>query len=648
MRYVFAVLAFALSIAPHRLATAQDWAYFGGSKYFDRYSPLSQIDQRNVDDVEILWERPGVDATLLERFEDLRAPRQLRSTPIMVDGVLYAPNAIGLVEAFDAATGETLWVQQPFQPTMREVAGQGTRGVDHWRSGDERRIVSIRGEYLYAMDALTGSLLTEFGDEGRVSLNRNTPDAAPYFATSGPIIVNNVVVIGGNGGGRAGGGFGDGGPEREATPEDIRGYDVRTGRQLWTFHVLPREGEPGRESWGEGSADFVGNMGAWAPMSADENLDHVYVPLSAPTNSYYGGHRPGDNLYGNSLVVLNARSGELVWHFQMVHHDLWDYDTASPPVLGEIEVDGRRIQAVMQASKTGFLYVFDRETGEPVWPIVERPVPQSTVPGEETSPTQPFPSKPPAFDRQGITPDDLIDFTPQLKQAALDFLRDYHYGPLFTPWSVEGADGKKSTLILPSAWGSGNWNTGAFDPENGVYYAVSMTMPGAFGLIEPTNPDATLAYLPRVFDGSGQPSSFESPPPYGPGPNGLPLLKPPYGRVTALDLNHGEELWMAANGDGPRDHPLLRDLDLPPLGTVGRPAPLVTRTLLFLGESGEVASATLRAYDKTNGDVLAEIDLPAPTSSAPMTYIADGRQYVVVAISSTEYGTGWVALGLAE
>jgi glucose dehydrogenase/mono/diheme cytochrome c family protein len=626
-----------------------EWRYFGGSKHFDRYSPLRQINRDNVSRLGVAWTRPGMDAALTQQFPDLSPSNYLHGTPIMIGGVLYAPNGVGLVEAFDPATGKTLWVQQPFAATLKEAAGESTRGVDFWREGSDKRIVAMRGEYLVELDADTGVARRDFGDRGRVSLNRHTPDHAPFFGWNGPIVVADVIIVGGNGGGKAGGGYGDGGPEREARPEDIRGYDVRTGRQLWTFHLIPQPGEPGRKTWGKGSADFVGNMAAWAPLSADEQLGYVYVPLSAPTNSYYGGHRPGANLYSDCLVALNAKTGRLVWYFQTVHHDLWDYDNASAPTLGDITVDSKRIKAVMQPNKTGFLYVFDRVTGKPVWPIVERPVPQSTIPGEETSPTQPFPTKPPAIDRQGITTDDLIDFTPELKREALKIIADYDIGPLFMPPTVaSGApDKKKGIILVPSTWGSGNWNTGAFDPERGVYYAVSMTLPDALALKKPTEPGATIAY-----EGVDARESDARPPMYGIGPQGLPLLKPPYGRITALDLNSGEKLWMVANGDGPRDHPLLKDLHLPPLGTIGRPAPLLTRSLLFVGESSDVVGSGVpgpskfRAYDKANGAVLWETRLPAGTTGGPITYEVGGKQYIVVPIGGKDYGTGWIAFAL--
>ncbi|HUA17286.1 MAG TPA: PQQ-binding-like beta-propeller repeat protein [Bryobacteraceae bacterium] len=647
--------------------SSSEWRSYGGDKGFTRYSPLDQVNRDNVKNLRIVWRRPALDPQITEKFPDLVSSNYFRGTPIIVNGVLYAPDGVGLVEAFDAATGQTKWVQQPVEPTLQEAAGQSTRGVAYWQKQGEERIVSIRRDYLYAMDAKTGKPCADFGENGRVWLSRHTPDNAGYFGFPGPFVVNDVIVVGGNGGGKTGEGYGDDGFESHARPEDIRGYDMHTGKQLWTFHVLPHKGEPGYDTWGKGSAEYMGNMAAWGSMTADEQLGYVYVPLSAPTVSYYGGHRPGKNLYSDSLVVLNAKTGKLVWYFQMVHHDLWDYDSASPPVLADITVDGKRIKAVIASNKTGFLYVFNRVTGKPVWPIVERPVPQSTTPGEETSPTQPFPTKPPAYDRQGFTADDLIDFTPELHQKALEIASHYQLGPLFTPPSLMTAE-KKGTLAMPSAWGAGNWNTGALDPETGIYYAVSMTQPTAYGLVKATNPKATMAYWIPFGEPDQPPPTTrpqrellpgEVPDDYTEPPDplrvdGLPLMKPPYGRITAIDMNTGSKLWMVPNGDGPRNNPVLRDLNLPPLGNLGRPVALVTKTLLFLGDAsnalfgraGIAGPAKFRAYDKASGALLWQMDLPVGLTGGPMTYMADGRQMIVLPIGGKGYGAGWVALAL--
>ena len=612
-----------------------EWQYYGGDKAFTRYSSLDQIDRDNVAGLEVLWRRPGINAELTQAFPDLQIRNYQRSTPVFIDGVLYAPNAIGLVEAFDPGTGETVWVQEPVTPD--EAAGRSTRGLDSWSDDSGRRLFVVRGEYLYALDAVTGQRYPGFGQDGRVNV---TPSSAERFGwTSGPIVVGDVVVIAGTNDGA-----GDSGVVKESTAEDVRGYDVRTGQLLWTFDVVPTGGQYGVDTWGNDSWKYSGDLGSWCCLSGDEELGYVYVPLSAPTSAYYGGHRPGDNLFSNSLVALDAATGERVWHFQMVHHDIWEYDNVGPPILGDITVEGRHIKAVMQASKTGFLYVFDRVTGEPVWPIEERPVPQSSVPGEYTSPTQPFPTKPAPFDRQGVTEDDLIDFTPELRAQALALADSFVLGPLFTPATIRSEEpgGKLGTYVIPGGWGAGNWNTGAFDPETGMYYAVSHTLPSMYGLSETSDPDVMEYGLLRR---AGRPTTTI---------DGLPLVKPPYGRVTAIDMNRGEHVWMVANGDGPLDHPLLQDLDLPPLGMANRPTPLVTGSLLFLGEGSDAVIGTpqgqwgkkFRAYDKATGEIVWETELDAGTTGGPMSYMHEGKQYVVVAIGSSDHPAEFVSLGL--
>ncbi len=624
----------------------QDWTYFGGDKAFTRYAPLDQINRNNVADVEVLWRRPGVDASFVEAYPDLevsgtRRLGNLRSTPILIDGVLYAPNGVGLVEAFDPGTGETLWLQEPFAPTLAEVAGASSRGLDYWTDATDRRLILVKGGYLYTLDLETGRTDPNFGKDGRVDLVR--PPAERFTWTSGPIVVGDVVVVAGTFDGA-----GDSGNRwRGSQSEDIRGYDVRSGQLLWTFHVVPREGDFGVETWGDKSWGYSGDLGSWCCLSADEELGYVYVPLGAPTSAYYGGHRPGDNLFSNSLVVLDAETGERVWHFQMVHHDLWEYDTVGPPTLGEITVDGQRIDAVMQPSKTGWVYVFDRVTGEPVWPIEERPVPQSTVPGEYTSPTQPFPTKPAPFARQGLTVDDLIDF-PELRDRALALADSFVMGPIFTPppLATDNPEGKHGLLQVPGIWGAGNWNNGAFDPETGFYYAVAHTLPRIIRLTKGDDPESEMEYwgdMDWSLDGSDEPAV-----------DGVPITKPPWGRLTAIDMNTGEHAWMAATGDPLTDHPALEGLDLPPLGISSRPAALVTKALLFIGEGGNVFGGiysnmwgrTFRAYDKATGDVIWEIELDAGTTGAPMSYMHEGKQLIVVAIGGPDHAAEWVALGL--
>ena len=633
------------------------WSYFGGDNNFNRYSPADQINADNVDQLSILWRRDATAASLRNDYNGMGFEKNLRSTPLLVDGVLYAPNIFGLVEAFDPATGETVWTQEPYQPTLLEAAGISSRGIAHWQQGIDRRLMVVRGNYLYALNPQTGETFPDFGREepGRINLAYSAANANNFALTTSPLVIGNTTVIGGflNG-------AGDGGSRKEAAPENIRGFDVRTGELKWEFNVVPRPGEFGYDTWEEGSAEWSGDIGSWCCLSADNELGIVYVPLGAPTSAYYGGHRPGNNLYANSLVALDAETGERIWHFQMIHHGLWEYDNGSPPILGDITVNGRTIKAVMQANKNGFVYVFDRSNGEPVWPIVETPVPQSIVEGEATSATQPIPSKPPAFDRQGLTLDDLIDFTPALRNQALELVENFTLGPLYTPPSPWIEGGNQGTLTLPSTWGAGNWNTGAFDPETGMYFAVSYSSADNLGIAPTTSDSATMTHT--IAQGARGTPDIQ----------GIPIFKPPYGRVTALNMNTGELEWSVANGDGPRDHPLLRDLDLPPLGTPNRPAPLVTKSLLFVGEGSDAVVGTVpggggyydgddtgfdeswrwgtlfRAYDKSTGATVFEIDLAAGTTGAPMTYLHEGKQYIVVAVSSRATEPEWIALGLSE
>jgi len=615
---------------------AGEWRSTGGDSSFMRYSPLDQITRGNVKNLRVLWRRPAVDPKLKEQFPKLRMNNYLRATPTMAGGVLYAENAAGLVEAFDAATGQSIWRQELAPEMERETNASSNRGLDLWTRGSERRIMTVRNGFLYALDPGTGRVIPTFGAGGRVSL---VPTGARSFGwSSGPIVVGDVIVIAGNVDGA-----GDSGQKwMGSAPEDVRGYSVRTGGLLWTFHVVPREGEPGAETWGNESWKQSGDLGSWCCVSADEELGYVYVPFTAPTAAYFGGHRPGDNLYSNTLVALDARTGKKIWHFQTVHHDLWEYDLIGPATLGDITVDGRRIKAVMQPSKTGFLYVFDRVTGKPVWPIEERPVPASTVPGEHAALTQPFPTKPPPFSRHGLTEDDLIDFTPELRAKARALTKEFVFGPIFTPPALvaEGSGGSQGTIMVPGSWGAGNWNTGAFDPETGYYFAFSHEIPRVYRIAKATEADAHMAYFSPNRD--------------APYIDGIPVIKPPYGRIVAIDLNRGAHVWTAVNGDGPRNHPLLKGLNLPPLGVASRPTALVTKELLFIGEGSNVFGGVepsmwgkkFRAYDKATGQVVWETELPSGTTGGPMTYLVKGKQIIVVPIGSREEPAEWIALGL--
>jgi quinoprotein glucose dehydrogenase len=644
-----------LSVFTPRVVTQQDgspdlgWRYYAGDAAGSKYSPADQIDASNVARLRVAWRRPAVDASLTAAFPDLRPAANLRGTPLMIDGVLYAPDGVGLLEAFDAATGKTLWVQKPFEPGLKGVAGQSTRGAAYWKSGADERLFVTRGEYLEAVNPKSGEPFATFGSNGRVNLHATDSRwARNYSWSAAPIVVGDAVIVSGSNGTM------DAGPEKESAPDNVRAFDSRSGKLLWTFHVIPHPGELGSETWGNDSWSFAGNLNAWGGITADPALGYVYVPLTAPNNSTFGGLRPGRNLYANTLVCLEARSGKLVWQQQLVHHDLWDYDLMTPH-LGDISVDGRRIRAVFALSKRPDVFVFDRVTGAPVWPIEERPVPGSRVPGEQTSPTQPFPTRPPAYEQFGMTENDVINFTPALHEEAMRLLKGYVLGPAFTPPSIATSDGSaKGTFAIPGVGGT-NFQGGAFDPETGTLYVVAHKLPLIRGLVQPkpAAPGSIYTNLPWVEQRTVL--GFQAVLPGSdamPGPQGLPFTKPPYGSIVAIDMNHGDIKWKVANGDGPRNHPALQGLNLPPLGVAGRPTPLLTRSLLFLGEGSDALAGVLgsgrafRAYNKETGGVVWQAELPAGTTSGPITYVVQGRQFVVVPIGDAHSPPEWIALAL--
>jgi quinoprotein glucose dehydrogenase len=616
-------LCFSFVFAPlPPAAVAQEagqWASYGGDLGSTKYSALDQINRDNVGDLQVAWtwESPDVEIT--------EGNRRLFSfaheyTPLAIDGVLYTSTSISQVAAIDGRTGETLWV---FNPKAYE-AGRPTnlgfvhRGVAYWTDGEEQRLyLAGHDAFLYAIDAKTGKAVSEFGEGGRVNLAEAIPRAdAPrnFSMTSPPVVCRDVVVVGSS--------ISDGPQNKEAPRGDVQAFDARTGKPAWIFHTVPQEGEFGVETWEDDSWKYTGNTNVWTLMSADEELGYVYLPLGTPTNDWYGGQRLGDNLFAESLVCVDATTGKRVWHFQTVHHGLWDYDLPAAPVLCDIQVDGREIKAVAQITKTGFTFVFDRTNGKSVWPIEERPVPKSKVASERTSPTQPFPTKPAPYERQGATEENLIDFTPELLAEAKEILSKYDHGPLFTPPTEQG------TLNLPGWAGGANWWGAAFDPDTSMLYVPSITAPISVKL---TKPDAARSNLDFVRGGGafGQPVN---------GPRGLPLFKPPWGRITAIDLNTGDHAWMIPHGDGPREQvSKIVGQDVGPLGGGGG-GPLLTKTLLFLGQGaggrgGRSGGGTslLRAFDKANGKVIAELPLPGRPSGTPMTYTSGGKQYIVLA-----------------
>ena len=614
MRYDFLAVGVLLWMG---VASAQqgapvgEWPSYGGDNGSTSYSSLDQINQSNINDVEVLWRWSSPDHAIQEANPEFRQ-LWFESTPLMIDGVLYTSTSFSQVAAIDPATGVTKWTYDPQSWKAGTPANVGFvhRGVAHWRDGNDDRIYIATGDRrLIAIDAETGHAIESFGTGGSVDLAAGIPRAERnrvYTFTSPPIICRDTVIVGSV--------IMDGTNTKEMPPGHVRGFDARTGEQRWIFHTIPQKGEFGNETWEDGSWEYSGNTNVWAPMSADEDLGYVYLPVGAPTNDFYGGHRLGDNLYANSLVCLNAETGERVWHFQTVHHDLWDYDLASAPNLADITVDGKQIKAVAQVTKHGFCFVFDRATGVPVWPIEERAVPQSDVPGERTSPTQPFPTKPPPFEWQGIAVENLVDFTPNMRVKAESIIEPYRIGPLFTPPSVEG------TVQLPSFGGGANWAGAALDPETGILYVPSFTEPE---LVKVVQPDPNRSNLRYRFAGSEKVK----------GPFGLPLTKPPYARMTAIDLNKGEHAWMKPMGEAYNKHPLLMNRDLPPLGNGPRWHVLLTKSLLFAVQTSR-DQVTIWAMDKTNGEKVWVKEIPIGTgdpTGSPMTYLHEGKQYIVFA-----------------
>ena len=628
-----------------------EWRYYGADAGSTKYSTLDQIDRDNVADLQIAWR------WRTDNFGP-RIDLNYQATPLMVGGVLYTSAGWRRnVAAIDGATGETLWMYRLDEGERGDVApvrASSGRGVAYWTDGqDDERIIHVtRGYRLVSLDAATGLPVPTFGEQGVVDLfqgindGTDRPQVEPgqIGLNSPALVVGDVIVVGAALRATA--------PAPEFTAGFVRGFDARTGEQLWIFHTIPQPGEFGNDTWENDSWRYSGNTGVWAPMSADHELGYVYVPVETPTNDLYGGHRPGDNLFAESLVCLDARTGERVWHYQLIHHGIWDYDIPTPPTLIDITVDGREIKAVAQITKQAFTYVFDRVTGEPVWPIEERPVPASTVPGEQAAPTQPFPTRPAPFDRQGVSNDDLLDFTPELAAEARRIASEYQLGPIYTPPILAGQDGLRALLMLPQMTGGANWQGGAVDAETGILYVASATAPTVAGLMNDPG-RSTMDYV----GGGGRRSARDARQGCGEiGPLGLPLIKPPWGRITAIDLNSGEHVWMIPNGDTPdcvRNHPALSGVDVPRTGKPSRSGILVTKTLVFAGEGGGLfATPTwaggemFHAYDKQTGETIWEMELPKRQSGVPMTYMIDGKQYIVMAMSARGEPAELVALTL--
>lgn len=628
-------------------ATDGDWAHYGADPGSTKYSNLDQINADNFGDLEVAWRWETADTALKGKTQF--TPYHFRPTPLEINGVAYLSTGLSQVAAVDIATGETLWVYDPKSYTRGMVTHFyfHHRGVAYWSDGDEERIfIATGGRQLVSVDAKTGKPDPKFNngkwvdllkDLGREVNPRSIGNNKP------PVIVGDTVIVGSI--------ITDFGMMKEAPPGHIRAYDARTGKLKWRFNTIPQKGEYGNETWLNDSWVYSGNTNAWSLLTADHELGYVYLPIGTPSSDYYGGHRHGDNLFAETLLCLNAETGERVWHFQGVHHGIWDYDFPCAPNLIDLTVDGKEIKAVAQASKQGFLYVFDRVTGEPIWPIEEKPVnDQSEVPGEKLSPTQPFPTKPPAFERQGITEDDLIDFTPELREEAIKIASDYVMGPLFSPHIVQGANGKKAAMQVPSVEGGANWPGASTDPETGYLFVQSQAGISAMSNVKPDPARSDLDYV-----GANTSSVWRE------GPQGLPLIKPPYRTITAYDLNKGDIAWQIPLGPGPKDHPAIKDLEL---GDLGSPFPngiiaeggiLVTKTLLITalvdtdhGSNLTGKGSYLQAYDKKTGELVSQVQIDRHLHGSPMTCEHEGRQYIIVSGGGANEPSELIAFALPE
>ena len=673
-----------------------EWTTYGADLGNTRYSPLDQINADNFSKLEIAW-----------RFKtDSLGPRpeyQFESTPLMVKGVVYSTAGTRrAVVALDAATGELLWMHSEREGERAEAAPRqlSGRGLSYWTDGREERILYVTPGYrLVALDAKTGAPVQNFGTRGVVDLKQDNDQQIDLVTGevglhSAPVIAGNTIIIGAA---HLSGGV----PRGKSNVKGyIRGFDVRSGRRMWIFHTIPRPGEFGNDTWLGDSWSYTGNTGSWAQMSIDEELGLAYLPIEAPTGDYFGGHRHGDNLFSESIVAVDLKTGQRRWHYQTVHHGIWDHDIPCAPILADITVNGKTIKVLAQPTKQAFLFVLDRATGKPIWPIEERPVEKGDVPTEWYAPTQPFPldarGRVFQYDLNGFSKDDLIDFTPELRAEAEKVVSRYKIGPIYTPPTVSRAEGPLGTLQLAINGGGTVWAGGSFDPETRILYVYSRRSPGVLGLIKPDPSKNDMNYVQgsaltgaraavpmgaapgrapaTVAEGSAPPAggrgaapSALPPAPAAPAApaagrgagggggegggggltvQGLPLVKPPYGSISAISLDRGEILWQIAHGDTPdnvRNNPALKGLNIPRTGQAGIIGTLVTKTLLIAGEAqvtsaaGHPRGALLRAYDKATGKDAGSVLMPAQQSGSPMTYTWNGKQYLIVAVGGGNY-----------
>ncbi len=625
--------------------TNGEWRSYGGDIANTRYSPLSQITAENFGELEVAW-----------RFHtDNLGPNpefNFQSTPLMVGGVVYSTaGSRRSVVALEAGTGELLWIHRLDEgergaAAPRRLSGRGLAYRDD--GGDGQIFYVTPGYQLIGLDAATGVRLADFGTDGLVDLKQNfdqeidlvTGEAGLHAA---PIVAGDTIVVGAA--------HLPGGTPRSMRNIKgyIRGFDARTGDRKWIFHTIPGADEFGNDSWLNDSWRYTGNNGVWGQISVDLELGIAYLPTEMPTNDYYGGHRHGDNLFSDSLVAVDLETGDRLWHYQFIHHDVWDWDIPCAPILADIVIDGVERQIVAQPTKQAWLYVFDRVTGEPIWPIEERAVEPSNVPGELLALTQPYVTKPPAYDYQGVTIDDLVDFTPEIRERAEQIAARHLIGPIFTPPTVSDPNGVIGTLMLPSTGGGTNWPGGSIDPETGIAYLYSFTDVVSLGLVN--DPDRSDMDFIRGRD--REISAVDA----ALNVDGIPLVKPPWGRITAIDLTVGEILWQIPHGETPdyiRNHPLLEGVTIPRTGRIGRVGTLITETLVIAGEAGTFTTpsgaqgAMLRAYDKATGDEVGEVFMPAGASGSPMTYLHEGQQHIVLAISGGGFPGELIAFRLPE
>tara|TARA_B100000809_G_scaffold266021_1_gene326929 strand:+ start:9736 stop:11655 length:1920 start_codon:yes stop_codon:yes gene_type:complete len=620
-----------------------EWRSYGGDIANTRYSGLDEISAENFGDLEVAWRVNTANFGPNPEYN-------FQSTPLMVDGVLYSTaGSRRSVIALDAGTGELLWMHRLDEGERGAAAPRrlSGRGLAYRDDGEHGQIFYVTPGYqLIGLDATSGSRLTDFGTNGIVDLKQNfdqdidlVTGEAGLHAT--PLVAGDTIVIGAA-------------HLPGSTPRSmrnvkgyIRGFDALSGDRKWIFHTIPGADDFGNDTWLNDSWRYTGNTGVWGQISVDLELGIAYLPTEMPTNDYYGGHRHGDNLFSDSLIAVDLETGDRLWHYQFIHHDVWDWDLPCAPILADVVIDGVERKIVAQPTKQAWLYVFDRETGEPIWPIEEREVEQSTVPGELLAPTQPFVTRPPAYDRQGVTLDDLIDFTPEIKRRAEAIAERHRLGPIFTPPTVSDPDGVAGTLMLPSQAGGTNWPGGSIDPETGIAYLYTFTTVVSLGLIN----DPERSDMNFIRGRSREIPAAE----VALNVDGIPLVKPPWGRITAIDLKVGEILWQIPHGETPdniRNHPLLAGVDLPRTGRVGRVGTLVTKTLVIAGEAGTFTTssgeegAMLRAYDKATGEEVGAVYMPAGASGSPMTYMYNGQQHIVLAISGGGFAGELIAFRL--